>query len=369
MSDVTEEILETIERFLGGNMEAAERLQFEEKVNQDTSLKSLVDASKSVQELLVDHKTIAFKAKFSSLLQEEKAKKKWRYTGLGIAVGFSLIGIWAHQLTQEQNAETAKREQTEFTKIPSIDSTKTYTKTSNAENPLTIASGQNTKAHAPINISKDTAIQAASIVTHQEVIITHEQQREAIKKTAEKPVSSNNTSQGFDCSSTMITFTPQSTATCKGQSEGSISISENIEGGKAPYHWHIDGIQKSPRETIEHLSAGDYWVVITDQNSCSSKTMVTITTKNCIDTHEYSLDPYDGNKLNFGLAEHDVLILSIHQKNGKLVYKQRFESGDTLEWEGKDMEGNVLSNGVYLYSIMKGTELKEKGYVTIVNLH
>jgi hypothetical protein len=368
MSDATEKTLETIDRYLGGTMEMTERLQFEQEVSQNASLKSLVEASKSVQELLIDHKTVMFKAKFSSLLQQEKTKKKWRYTGLGIVVGIGLLGIGAYQFTGTQNTDTGRQGPEEFTKTTSLDSPKAVTKNAKTEQPLPITKPQNNKVNTSVNISKDTNTQSSPIVHHGEEISTSGQKREDTKKTAEKVEPANNTPQIFDCSGTMITFTPRSTATCKGQDEGSISISEIGKGGTAPYYWSVDGEQKSPQETADHLPAGDYWVVMNDQNGCSRKMRVTIATKNCIETREYSLDPYASNKLSWGQAD-KAITLNIHHKSGKLVYKQNFENGDTMEWEGRDQEGNILANGVYLYSIIQGTELQEKGYITIVNSH
>lgn len=369
MSDATEEILETIDKYLGGNMETAERLLFEQEITQNASLKSLIDASKSVQELLVDHKTAEFKAKFSSLLQQEKTKKRWRYSGLSIATGIGLLGgIWIYQSAGEQNIHTVSQKQKGFIEsIPTNPPQKTPSTPSSAHS-LTMTKEQKPRISTSVNTIEDTNTQKPSIESQKEEASIKEQHREETRATSEKTIPSNNPPQIFDCSSTMITFTPRSTATCKGQSEGSISISGTTTGGKAPYHWHIDGVQKSPQETVEHLAAGDYWIVMNDQNGCSTKTMVTIATKNCIEAHEYSLDPYAGNKLSWGQTD-KVITLSIYHKNGKLAYKQNFESGDTLEWEGRDMEGNVLANGVYLYSITNGSELQEKGYVTIINSH
>ncbi len=52
---------------------------------------------------------------------------------------------------------------------------------------------------------------------------------------------------------------------CEGKSTGSIEVI--INGGEAPYeyHWNIDGTNSNK---LEHLSAGDYNLIVTDPNGC-----------------------------------------------------------------------------------------------------
>ena len=83
--------------------------------------------------------------------------------------------------------------------------------------------------------------------------------------------------------------------------------------------------------------------------------------------HEYTLDPHAGTLLELGFAGTDEpMTLRIYDKAGLLKHEANF-SNDDMTWDGSDKTGHFLSNGVYLYSLFLGSELLEKGYITIVN--
>ncbi|HTF82226.1 MAG TPA: hypothetical protein VL947_10885, partial [Cytophagales bacterium] len=107
--------------------------------------------------------------------------------------------------------------------------------------------------------------------------------------------------------------------------------------------------------------------IVKDHAGCTGRQKITINARNCTEVKDYSFDP-TVDKLSIGPMV-DAGALNIHSKGGTLVYKHDFSDGALLEWDGRDPSGNIVSNGVYLYTVFKGPEVVQKGYIHIVSSH
>lgn len=369
MDNAREDILEQIDQYLNGTMTSDVRVLFEEKLAQDASLQALLEKSEAIREILADYKAQEFKQKFARIAQHDHTKKLWTRGSIMAILALSSLGISYHFLFN--NNEQAKTptaltldtlkaiKQTEVSIVQSQPSTSKKTQVK--------PSPKNTQAH----ISKeDEPKHIAPIVDPSSASSTlpkapeSEMPKEIVTPSVEMPT--NKKPQAFDCSQTMITFALVSKPSCKGQHTGQIMLQGNPEGGKSPYAWHIEnnGLTYNGVD----LAEGNYTVIVKDHNGCIAQKPVSVSSKICVTTHEYSLDPHSGHSLELGTAN-TAVTLQIRNKAGLLQFQAQVAQGETISWNGVANTGDVVPNGVYLYSIIEGSELIEKGYITIVSTH
>lgn len=372
MAKSNEEILEQIDQYLNGTMAEDAKLLFEKQLDQDTSLQDLLGQSVAVQELLTDYKALEFKQKFATLVEQDRRTKLWRNTGIVVALALGSIGIGYVLFKDKDTTEVTKA-------VAPIEVVVAPTDTVPVQEQHPQQEKSSQKA-MPKEVSP--SVTASQTTEQKQVTTTLPQTPEPVAKDVPKaqeaekqqptlapavPAPGNKKIQTFDCSQTMIIFATVSKPSCRGQHTGQIALQAEPQGGKSPYMTKIESEGHSYRLGEEVLAAGSYTVVVRDHNGCGVQKTVEVASKPCIMTREYVFDPNDGH-LELDVA-HVAVTLHIHNKAGVLLYEAQVAQGATIVWSGVGNTGTVLASGVYLYSISEGSELIEKGYITIVNRH
>ena len=147
-------------------------------------------------------------------------------------------------------------------------------------------------------------------------------------------------------------------------------ISLYVNGGTEPYSytWSND----ATTSTNEYLSSGDYYVTVTDANGCTILNSYSIEiplivpsviTPNNDGKNDYfnitNIETVDNVKINVFNRWGD-LIFSFNDEGAK--YKEQ-----DSQWDGTDLNGNILPIGSYVYIIEIEGELEPyKGTVTII---
>lgn len=100
-------------------------------------------------------------------------------------------------------------------------------------------------------------------------------------------VEGNQTSMSFTVTRDpeLVVSTSVTNGTCTNGNLGSVTV--NVTGGKEPftYLWNTGATTAS----LDNLEAGEYSVVVTDANHCSTTTSVSVTTENCIPVLDLNL--------------------------------------------------------------------------------
>lgn len=78
----------------------------------------------------------------------------------------------------------------------------------------------------------------------------------------------------------------QTDVSCAGAGDGSIALT--AQGGAGNYTYELDGDQNTSG-TFDNLSAGDYTIIVTDENNCSENIQLTIDAPNALSLDQLSL--------------------------------------------------------------------------------
>ena len=145
-----------------------------------------------------------------------------------------------------------------------------------------------------------------------------------------------------------------------------VDITADVTGGTAPYTyaWSNGIIQNSINLS---LSPGNYKVTVMDNNSCIEDTVILIATisAECVP----NVFTPNGDNINDTWNLESTFLYSdseirIYSRYGRLL----FESvGYSIPWDGKNKNGNDVSEGVYFYQIDIGHNFDAiEGSVTII---
>lgn len=107
--------------------------------------------------------------------------------------------------------------------------------------------------------------------------------------------------------------------------------------------------------------AGDYSVVVTNTEGCSSPQTFTIGSTLC-DLPNVITPGTDGTNDSFNLAGLDVDLLQIFSRWGRLVYE---ESNYTDGWYGQNMHGGYLPDSTYYYFLRLKNGQEKHGWIFV----
>ncbi len=144
--------------------------------------------------------------------------------------------------------------------------------------------------------------------------------------------------------------------------DGSIDLAVN--GGTLPYSYLWSTTETT--EDITELNAGQYSVVVTDANGCSTAGLIILSQPSDL-TMPTGITPNgDGKNDNFvikGIEAYPNNVLTIYNRWGNIVYKR---AKYLNEWAGTNMGGEELPEGTYFAVLeINGRDITLNGYVEI----
>jgi len=163
----------------------------------------------------------------------------------------------------------------------------------------------------------------------------------------------------------IITFQTAINPSCKGKSDGSIIIAKNlVAGGAQPYKFSVgSGFKSLP--AFYDLEQGNYMVSVMDQNGCISEQSVELGEKSCTENKDYSFNP-DVENWKIPSFENGNGAITITDKTEKILFKSNLPKGQSLEWNGKALTGELLETGTYLYLTESEQGEIRQGYIVIL---
>jgi gliding motility-associated-like protein len=133
-----------------------------------------------------------------------------------------------------------------------------------------------------------------------------------------------------------------------GGSDGSIQAS--VEGGTPAYSYLWSN--GSTLENINGLTAGDYSLIVTDENGCTATALIQLVEPDELAMPE-GVSPNGDMQNDFfvikGIESYPNNLLTIYNRWGNVVYEQ---SGYNNEWQGQNNKGEPLPDGTY-YAIFQ----------------
>lgn len=145
-------------------------------------------------------------------------------------------------------------------------------------------------------------------------------------------------------------------------SDGSINL--NVTGGTSPYFflWSNGSTSQNP----VNLTAGNYFVTVTDTNGCRIMGEIKLTQPLVLEMPQ-GFSPNNDSKNDFfvihGIESYPDNVLTIYNRWGNIVYTK---SGYFNEWDGHSNNSQLLPDATYfaILEVNKG-EIVLKGYVEL----
>lgn len=371
------EYRDRIERYLDGEMEDNELLEFKKQVEINQELKEELEFYKMANSFVIENKISSVKNLIANEEKEyiqRKKVQKIRTTVLAIIGATIIIGavyLWQsgkpNKVTSsihpnEINGDSNNVNPTEPKDISII------IESPSEKNLDALTNKKEVQPKGPKFVGIDT-IKNTSATSKKDIVANPD------KKTDLNNFASPTTSpdKGTDskpdaapkhtsiCDDVHIIAKTQIHGTCVGQTQGEIHVT-NVKGGSSPYSYELSGLDQNSDGVFTNLDIGVYKLSITDKNSCVKIfENLKVTEKAC------RLDLYmelsSQNPIIFPVYE-KAGSLSIFDKKGILIYSANIGRNERLEWNGL-ANGGILQAGYYPFIIRFEDGTIQNGSITV----
>ncbi len=351
-----EETYNRIQDYLTGALSKPEQLAFEQSLANDPELTKQFKLHTLANELVIERRLL----EVNTILLDQRKKGGNTNTRILLSTAVILVGVIAFFILGNKKAHTS-------TPAVTIAATEQPTLNEKPKNAPHTSSDKNITPFIQIpltNISSDSSIEIVSTgELHRELILPTPNQEIQILETHPKNPALSELSNSIEhnCDNILIDVTVSFTASCKDESNGSVSFT-NIKGGTAPYTISLKNKQHSELSSM-HVPAGNYTAVLHDKKGCI-KTIDNIIVPEKICEKEYSFNPFMDETLN--LPEQDQYgVLSIYERSGALYFTKELEPNSAVQWNGYSKNGE-LNPGYFIFVISDQDGKINKGGITIV---
>ena len=361
------DIYEEIDRYLNKELSEAELTQFNKKLSDDSAFKSIVEAQKTANEVIIDQEMIKLKARMSKEMNADNTSSgPWGKIIIFSAVVITSAALYTYSNYSSSDAEGVKEN--------SVASTQSHT---------TIAQPPEKTSTTPVvksKLSKQTEeanLDAQSDPTHTTPIVEAKKEEAIItKETATTTVTpKEEVKQSFtaaeiarvNCETVHITAEVRVDYGFDSDGEAMIIIDPfSIKGGTAPYSYAIDKSSFDNHTRFSGMKDGVYHVCVKDHNNCISQVKKEIVVRTPVKEIDEAFAPSHGEHWKFPLKAHADATLTIFNKSGVTVYTANISGGSPDEWDGKTNAGVELEFGNYYFVIQYSAREVVKGHISII---
>lgn len=355
-----EELYKQIEDYLEGVLSKDKKAAFEKQLSTDAGLARKVKLHKLADELVIERRL----QNVNQLLIEEKNKGKWGnsfkiiFGAVCVVAGTSLFITWKTKHTITESAPVAINKN-----IEDVNVVKENNEIATTNSKKTITAEVRNVSSSQINVTEWPVGNLAS--ENNSSNITTNKEITPIQKTLEskEPIQSlpvadkNNTGP---CASIQLDAKVSATASCRGESNGSIVVRE-FAGGTAPYAVSIQNKQEEHVASF-NLPAGQYSVQIQDKKGCSH-TIPNIHVPEKICEKQYNFNPFMDELLVMP-AQEQYSTLAVYERSGNLYFTKEVEPLQEIQWNGYSKNGE-LNAGYFIFVLTLKDGRAFKGGITI----
>lgn len=348
---------EQIDEFLKGNLKGNDLAEFQHKMESDTEFSETVRAQKVVNEMVMTKHLADLKGKMQKDLQHHHFDKKTNYLkyGLGLAgiLAATSVVIWQWNGNEEPKTSLPEQpkalvkieqKQTELIREiskqePKQESKSKLPKTTNVANEIPKPS--NSVSEVKTAFAKEPDLNVKNVET------TSVTQPEKAQSTV-------------DCSAKQWRITIETSPTCFGKSEGAILVFD-----REKHLYSIDeGQHFGTKKEFSSLAQGTYHLIAKDVDGCEYKSTAEVKSKKCKTSEEIVFNPSLGNWI-VPTKDHSDMEVTIVNKSGQPVWKTD-HSIQQPEWDGKNLDGQLVPVGLYGFRIQYSDGDSKEGYISVM---
>ncbi len=366
------DIYEEIDRYLNEELSEAELDAFNKKLSADAEFKSIVDAQKLANEIIIDQEMIKLKARMTKEMNADNTGSgPWGKLLILSAVVVTSAALYTYSQYSSTEAETIKEitvaaptkqqvvveeNQNSTSLTPVVQNNKNNSVEANKVEPtITKVPDETTPVVEP---PKDIAVDKET--PHVPVQIPAKEEVKQAAMAAEQLAKVN-------CATVHITAQVHVDYGFDNDGEATIVIDQlSVKGGKAPYSYSIDKSAFDNDTRIAGIKDGTYHVRIKDGNNCVSEVKKEVVVKTPVKEIDEAFAPAHGERWKFPLKANADATITIYNKVGATVYTSQVAAGSSEEWDGRTNAGVELESGNYYFAIQYSAREVVKGHISIV---
>ena len=379
MEDINRHI--EIDNYLNGNLSVEERAAFENKMNNDLSLKHEVEAFKLANDAIKLGAQVDIKSKLQNIhnnhLKVQK-RKKWGYGGVVLLIVIVVLAVifnpFSEKKEQIKNNLIADEVHTESRIDDSIENKQENSSNehkTNTKQPIINLEDSSENLIENIDTVVENNTEESNLITKTN------NQNENIENSVNEGENEKNTAAKSDkeaieslCEK-VNKITPKYKVKwpCLGHEQGSFELLSSSNNAINFTEYSLDG-GKSYNSIFETkvIGKGGYNLIVKDEQGCTTNPKkITVKYRNC----NFVIQPPYGKFLELNLTEYIDYPVTIEIRNARsaqLVYTKNINPLESFIWEGKDQSNSDLPLGNYVYFFISETEgLIAQGQITIVN--
>lgn len=360
------EYKELIEKYLDGELDYQEKLNFEKELEINADLKSEFEFYELANIAVIENKLFSMQENIQFVREEYMAnEKKKQFYKVLIPVVLGVLGL-AMYAYWGLNRNESKVENTKSVK--EIDSVIQTRKNITTESQTTNSNKVDVVPNDKLIIHNNTKVLPLSTI-EDDVNVVQNIPNKVIVDTAKQKyyklndkVIASTQEHIKPCGSVEITFGMKEKQTCFDKHSGEIIVNK-CEGGIKPYTYILSNGEQNSTGIFNQLEAGEYTMYVKDNIGCESE-VKTAKIKSLHCNLDLYLDPSSSTPVRFQ-SYHIAGALSIYDKGGNVKFKTSLPANSEFDWYG-DSESVKLAAGYYLFVIKYEDGTEQNGSITIL---
>jgi hypothetical protein len=368
------DIYEEIDRYLNEELSQAELVQFHQKLSGDAEFKSIVEAQKIANEIIIDQEMIKLKERMNKEMNQDiNGSSPWNKIILFSAAVVTSASIYTYIHYNQQDSTETKENVSVASSKPTI-----------TEGDRSLKDEATASIRQPVVTSPSSSVKSSLITSTESTPIQEEKTNTDLIVSADKenpivPIIPNNEQEvkkqtpvveqitKINCETVKITAAVRVDYGFDNDEEASIVIDPStIKGGTAPYSYSLDHSAFNGDNRIDGIKDGAHHVRIKDHNNCITDLKKEVIVKTPVKEINEAFSPSHGERWKYPVKDQADATITIMNKAGIPVYSTNISGGYPNEWDGKSNAGADLESGNYYFVIQYSARDVVKGHINIV---
>lgn len=323
-----------------------------------------LDFEKLFGELKLDDLSTEFEAKFTQIEKRRKLRKLATWTALGLAL--VAVGVYVFTADSKKTSSVAPIDSVQIAQpAAQAEDRDVATSASNHQGASSASHAPKVKALSTTPIYEkpaDVANASEGFMKEDKALIENAKATEKPKPEKKVEVANKVVLTQNLCDNVQINVDYKAVAACSAKNDGEINLVK-VTGGEEPYSFKLN-TQSYDHRSIKNLPAGIYSLVVSDRNSCVSKSIqIELPEEDCPQESDLVYSLSKDNEVNIPLQVKDVL--KIVDSRGSIVVQVQ-GTAQQFVFNSSNVNGYSLQEGLYVLWITKANGKNLKYEITVL---